>query len=491
MVTFFCAVILLLIGYFIYGKFVERIFGIDENRPTPAYSKEDGVDYVPMSTPKVFLVQFLNIAGLGPIFGPIMGALYGPVAFLWIVLGSIFAGGVHDYMSGMMSVRTGGKSMAEITGNYLGEPSRYVMLFISVVLLLFVGVVFIVGPAALLANLTFDVDGKGVFEGTIFASKTFWIAIIFVYYFVSTIVPIDKIIGKIYPFFGAVLMFMAFGVAGAMIYDGLAIPEITDMAHYSHPAGIPVWPALIFTISCGAISGFHATQSPLMARTIKNEKLGRKVFYGAMIAEAVIAMIWAAVGMAYFPDGLNGLSDVISAGGPGLVVNKVTVGYLGIAGGLIAILGVIVAPITSGDTAFRSIRLTISDRFDFTQSKIMNRLVVALPIFVIAFFITQIGFKSIWMYFSFSNQLLSTFVLWTGTAYLYQHGRTFLITAIPGTFMSASLVAYILTAKEFPFGFSHEIALNAGIVTAIAITIYIISLVIKARGNLKQSYVKK
>lgn len=485
MITFFCAVVILIIAYFTYGKLVEKVFGADENRPTPAIVKEDGVDYVPMNTAKVFLVQFLNIAGLGPIFGPIMGALYGPVAFLWIVVGSIFAGGVHDYMSGMMSVRTSGKSIAEISGDYLGEPSRYAMLFISVILLLFVGVVFIVGPAALLANLTFDTSGKGVFEGTIFANKIFWITIIFIYYFISTIVPIDKIIGKIYPFFGAVLMFMAFGIAGAMILDGLTIPELTDMARYSHPAGIPVWPALFFTISCGAISGFHATQSPLMARTIKNEKLGRKVFYGAMITEAIIAMIWAAVGMAYFPEGLSGLNEVISTGGPGLVVNKVAVGYLGMAGGLIAILGVIIAPITSGDTAFRSIRLTISDRLNFSQINIKNRLLIALPIFAVAFLITQIGFKSIWMYFSFSNQLLATFVLWTGTAFLYQHGRNFLMTAIPGIFMSASLVGYVLTAKEFPFGFSFHVALNAGIFTAIAISIYLVSLYIKLRKNLQ------
>jgi len=488
MITFLCALVLLFLAYFTYGKFVENVFGADDNRSTPAITKEDGVDYVPMNTMKVYLIQFLNIAGLGPIFGPIMGALYGPAAFLWIIVGSIFAGGVHDYMSGMMSVRTGGKSIAEISGNYLGESSRYAMLFISVMLLLFVGVVFIVGPAALLANLTFDTSGTGVFEGTMFADKVFWIAIIFAYYFVSTIVPIDKVIGKIYPLFGAVLMFMAFGVAGAMMYDGLAIPELTDMASFTHPAGIPIWPALFFTISCGALSGFHATQSPLMARTIKSESLGRKVFYGAMITEAVIAMIWASVGMAYFPEGINGLSEVLSQGGPGLVVNKVTVGYLGIAGGLLAILGVIVAPITSGDTAFRSIRLTISDRFNMPQAKIQNRLMIAVPIFVIAFLITQLGFKSIWMYFTFSNQLLSTFVLWTATAYLYQHGRNFWISALPGVFMSASLVGYILTAKEFPFGLSHAIAVNSGIATALVLMIFLIRLTIKR--NASPSYVK-
>ncbi|MBW2185358.1 MAG: carbon starvation protein A [Deltaproteobacteria bacterium] len=476
MITFICAVIVLLAAYFTYGRFVEKTFGADQNRVTPATTNADGVDYVPMNTMKVYLIQFLNIAGLGPIFGPIMGALYGPAAFIWIIVGSIFAGGVHDYMSGMMSVRTGGISIAEISGDYLGEFSRYAMLFISVILLLFVGVVFIVGPASLLANLTFDTSGTGVFEGTIFGNKSFWVAIIFAYYFVSTIVPVDKVIGKVYPFFGAVLMFMAVGVAGAMIVDGLAIPELTDIARVTHLAGTPVWPALFFTISCGALSGFHATQSPLMARTIKNETLGRRVFYGAMITEAIIAMIWAAVGMAYFPEGLNGLSDVLTQGGPGLVVNKVAVGYLGVSGGLLAILGVIVAPITSGDTAFRSIRLTISDRLKMPQGKIINRLIIAVPIFVIAFLITKIGFKSIWMYFTFSNQLLSTFVLWTATAYLYQHGRNFWISAAPGVFMTASLVGYILTAKEFPFGLSQEIAVNSGFLTAAAAMLLLIKM---------------
>ena len=476
MITFISAVVILIIAYFIYGKFIEKVFGIDDKRLTPAYKQQDDVDYIPMDTRKVYLIQFLNIAGLGPIFGPILGALYGPAAFYWIVIGAIFAGGVHDYMSGMMSVRTQGKSITEITGNYLGEYARYIMLFVSVILLFFVGVVFIVGPAALLANLSFTNDGHGIFEGTIFGDTTFWIALIFLYYFISTIVPIDKIIGRIYPFFGAVLMFMAFGVAGAMIYNGLEIPEITDVSSFSHPNGIPIWPALFFTISCGAISGFHATQSPLMARTIKKESLGRRVFYGAMITEAVIAMIWAAVGMSYFPEGVNGLNDIIAKGGPGLIVNNVAVGYLGIVGGIVAILGVIVAPITSGDTAFRSIRLTISDRFNLPQDHIKNRLMIALPIFVIAYLITQIGFAAIWMYFSFSNQLLATITLWTATAFLYQHGRNFWIPALPGLFMSASVVGYVLTAKEFPFELSQQIAFISGCLTALALLFYLIRL---------------
>jgi carbon starvation protein CstA len=475
-ITFLCSIVVLIIGYFTYGKFVEKTFGMDPHRPTPAIAQADGVDFVPMKTWKVYLIQFLNIAGLGPVFGPIMGALYGPAAFVWIVLGAIFAGGVHDYMSGMMSVRNKGKSIAELTGDYLGEPSRYAMLFVSIMLLLFVGVVFIVGPAALLANLTFNPGGEGVFAGTVFGNKTFWIAIIFIYYFISTIFPVDQIIGRIYPFFGAVLMFMAFGVGGAMIVHGLAIPEITQIADFTHPKGTPIWPALFFTISCGALSGFHATQSPLMARTIKNENLGRKVFYGAMISEAVIAMIWAAVAMAYFPEGIKGLSGVLAKGGPGLLVNEVTVGYLGIFGGLLAILGVIVAPITSGDTAFRAIRLAISDRFNISQTKITNRLTVSIPIFVIAFFITQVDFAAIWKYFTFSNQMLAAFTLWTATAYLIKHGRNFWMTALPGTFITSSLVGYILTAKEFPFGLSHGVAVNSGLAAAVVILAFLIKL---------------
>jgi carbon starvation protein CstA len=490
MITFLSSVFLLVLAYFTYGKFVEKVFGADEKKATPAIEKPDGVDFVPMSTPKNFLIQFLNIAGLGPIFGPIMGALYGPAAFLWIIAGAIFAGGVHDYMSGMMSVRSGGKTIAELTGDYLGEFSRYAMLFISIMLMLFVGIVFVVGPAALLANLTFHPLGTGIFKGTPLADKELWIGVIFVYYFLSTIIPIDKIIGRIYPFFGAVLMFMAFGVGGAMLYHGLAVPEITDMANYTHPGGTPIWPALIFTISCGAISGFHATQSPLIARTLKNENKGRMVFYGAMLTESFIAMIWAAVGMAFFPHGITGLNEVLAKGGPGLVVNEVTVGYLGAAGGLLAVLGVIVAPITSGDTAFRSIRLGISDHFKIPQAKIRNRLIIAIPIFAVAFFISKVNFQAIWTYFSFTNQLLSTFVLWTAVAYLYKHAKNFWIAGIPAIFMSASVVGYIFTAEVFPFKLSHETALYSGYLTGIILFVFLLALLIssKKKSSIAPSY---
>ncbi len=446
MITLFCSIVLLVLAFLVYGKVIDKIFGVDPSRPTPAIKNPDGVDYVPLNTPKNFLIQFLNIAGLGPIFGPIMGALYGPAAFIWIIVGAIFAGGVHDYFSGMMSVRTNGKTIAEITGNYLGEPSRYAMLFVSVMLLLFVGIVFVVGPAALLANLTFDATpgAKGVFHGTIFNSKTFWVFVIFGYYFVSTIVPIDKIIGRIYPFF-------------------------------------------IFTVSCGAISGFHATQSPLVARTLMSEGKGRVVFYGAMLTESFIAMIWAGVGMAFFPEGIAGLNSTLAAGGPGLVVNKVAVGYLGIAGGLLAILGVIVAPITSGDTAFRSIRLSIADRFNFSQVKFQSRLYIAVPIFVVAFFITKLDFSSIWRYFSFFNQLLATFVLWTAVAYLRKHGKNIWLVGVPVIFMSACLVGYILTGKEFPFELSHTVAVYSGLAGGLAAFAVLVCLSLKKPAQVIES----
>lgn len=481
MITFLCCVALLVTGYFTYGKFVEKTFGADNTRPTPAVTQADGVDFVPMSTKKVFLIQFLNIAGLGPIFGPILGALYGPIAFVWIVLGSIFAGGVHDYMAGMMSVRNKGKSLPELTGAYLGNGPRYAMLVISIMLLLFVGVVFIVGPAALMANLTFETGGASIFAGTPFDSKVVWVGIIFVYYFASTVFPIDKIIGRFYPFFGAVLMFMAIGVGGAMIYHGLAIPELTSWADFTHPKGTPMWPGLFFTISCGALSGFHATQSPLMARTLRHEKNGRTVFYGAMITEGVIAMIWAAVGMAYFPNGIEGLSAVLAKGGPGLVVNQITIGYLGVFGGLLAILGVIAAPITSGDTAFRAIRLTIADRFNISQTGVKNRLMLSIPVFIVAFFITQVNFAMIWKYFTFSNQLLAAFVLWTATAYLFQNARNFWIAALPGALLSGTLVGYMLTAKEFPFNASMSVASSSAIATTLAIILYLVTLSVRSR----------
>ncbi len=468
MISFILSLVALVVGYLVYGVIIEKIFGADPARPTPAQTMADGVDFVPLHWTKIFLIQLLNIAGLGPIFGAIMGALFGPAAFLWIVLGSVFAGATHDYLSGMMSVRHQGKSISEIVGIYLGENMRKLMVAFSVVLLILVGTVFMAGPAGLLANL--GMTG-------IFANKTFWLVIIIIYYFVATVVPIDKVIGRIYPLFGAALLFMAVGIAGAMIIGNFPIPEIT-LANL-HPKSLPLWPMLFITIACGAISGFHATQSPMMARCMTSEKYGRHVFYGAMIAEGVIALIWAAVAMSFFPNGILGLDEVLTKGGPALVVNQISHSLLGTVGGILALLGVIVAPITSGDTAFRSARLTIADAVNYKQGPIKNRLLLAAPLFIIGIGLTFIDFSIIWRYFAWSNQTLATIVLWTGAAYLAKHGKFHWVATIPATIMTAVVTTYIIIAKE-GLMLSATIANPVGIIVAVlALGLFIYKFMIK------------
>jgi carbon starvation protein CstA len=451
-ITFFLALVLLIVGYFTYGVFVEKIFKPDTRRDTPALTINDGVDYVPLDWKKVFLIQLLNIAGLGPIFGAIAGALWGPVAFLWIVVGSIFAGAVHDYFSGMLSVRNNGSSVSEIVGKYLGPFMKKVMIVFSVVLLILVGTVFMTGPAKLLATLTPK-----------FLNTNFWLIIIIFYYFLATILPVDKIIGRIYPLFGLVLIIMAVGIGGGIIVKGYHLPELT-LANL-HPAKLPIWPLMFVSIACGAISGFHATQSPLMARCLKDEKYGRNVFYGAMIAEGVIALIWAAAGLAFY-NGTPGLAEAIKAGGPGGVVHTVSLSLLGGFGGILAILGVIVCPITSGDTAFRSARLTIADYLNFNQKKIFSRLSIAIPIFAIGATLSQVNFDIIWRYFAWSNQTLAMTVLWAASVYLVKFKLPHWITSIPATFMTAVTLTYILVAPEglkLPATASYPV----GIVTAL------------------------
>ena len=433
MFVFFGCVLLLILGYFTYGKIVEKIFGIDENRPTPASTHKDGVDYIEMPTWKVFMIQLLDIAGIGPIFGPILGALYGPVALLWVVFGSIFAGGVHDFFSGMLSVRNKGHNIPEIVGDALGTSARQIMRVFSVLLLLFVGVVFILSPAKLLNDLTHvNVD--------------LFIAVILCYYFVATILPIDKIIGRIYPFFGALLLFMTFGIAGGLIFRGYDIlPNLNFMVN-TNPAGKPIWPLLFVTISCGALSGFHSTQSPLMSRCIKNERYGRKVFYGAMICEGIIGLIWVTVGLSFYksPEALN---SVITAQTPAGVVYEASRTLLGNIGGTLAILGVIILPITSGDTAFRSTRLIISEAFKIDQKKISKRLIIAVPLFVVGFLISTQKFGVIWRYFGWANQTLATMVLWATAIYLASKNKFHWIATLPAAFMTAVVVAFILEEK--------------------------------------------
>ena len=454
MTSFLLSLVALILGYIIYGAFVERLFGIDNERSTPAIEMHDSVDFVPMSWPRIFLIQFLNIAGLGPIFGAILGALYGPAAFVWIVLGCIFAGAVHDYFSGMMSVRHQGKSIPEVVGIYLGSQVCRFMRLMSIVLLLLVGTVFIVGPASLLSNLGFT---------GIFADKTVWVLIILGYYFIATVLPVDKLIGRIYPIFALALLFMALGIGGMLVYKGLPVPEIGTLP--AHPAGLPVWPMLCITIACGAISGFHATQSPIMARCVPDESCGRRVFYGAMVAEGVITLIWAAAAMAFFPQGVDGLSAALDKGGPSLVVNEVATGLLGTLGGLLAILGVIACPITSGDTAFRSMRLILADIFKVSQHPVFNRLILALPIFLVGYGLTLVDFSVIWRYFAFSNQALATIVLWTAAVYMVRQRRNIWVVLLPAMFMTGVCSTYILMAPE-GLGMSAELAYPAGILFA-------------------------
>ncbi len=451
--TFVISLALLIGSYFLYGRYVEKLFGADKERVTPAIRMQDGVDYVPMPSWKLFLIQFLNIAGIGPIFGAIAGALWGPVAFIWIVLGTIFAGGVHDYFSGMLSMRHNGLSIPEIVGVYLGQGFKQFLRVFTVVLLLLVGVVFVAGPARLL---------KGMIPGL---DMDIWLYIIFSYYIIATLLPIDKLIGRLYPVFGAALLLMAIGITGGIIVKGYSIPEVS-LANL-HPAGLPIWPLMFITIACGAISGFHSTQSPIMARCCSNEMLGRRVFYGAMVTEGIVALIWAAAAMAFF--GSTGeLSDFMSSQGEQAgVVNHISRSLLGPVGGVLAVLGVVFCPVSSGDTAFRSARLTISDFLKLSQRPFKNRLFIAIPLFLIGFILTTVDFQVIWRYFAWSNQTIAMIVLWTAAMYLGKHNKLHWIASIPATFMTAVTMTYLLVAPE-GFNLATSFAYPAGIVAAMA-----------------------
>ena len=445
MFTFTIALLALIAGYFFYGKFVEKIFGVDPARKTPAYTKQDGVDYIPMPTWKIFMIQFLNIAGLGPIFGAIMGAKFGTASYLWIVLGSIFAGAVHDFLAGMISLRNGGESLPETIGRYLGVNFKQFMRGFTVLLMVLVGAVFVAGPAGLLAKLTPES-----------LDLSFWATVVFVYYVLATLLPIDKIIGKIYPIFAIALIFMAAGILFMIFWHHPALPELTDGIANTHPDGLPIFPMMFISIACGAISGFHATQSPLMARCMKNEKQGHFVFYGAMVAEGIIALIWAAAGCALYEvtGGLNtGLAEAL-AGGQSAAIYDVcskTMGGVGIA---LAMIGVVVCPITSGDTAFRSARLTLSDWFHMDQGSYANRLKLCIPVLGIGAILGignatgLIDYTVIWRYFSRTNQTLAMIVLWAAAMYLFTEKKNFWMAAVPATFMSAVSCTYFILAPE-------------------------------------------
>lgn len=442
MYSFFIALGLLIVGYFTYGLVVERIFGIDKNRKTPAYTKYDGVDYMPMPTWRILLIQFLNIAGLGPVFGAIMGITFGPSAFIWIVFGSIFAGAVHDFGSGYLSLRSGGKSLPDIIGDQLGISVKQAMRLFTIFLMVLVGAVFVSQPAALL-------------NGVAPISVEFWIVIIFGYYLIATLLPIDKIIGKIYPIFGSAILIMAVLML-FYIFDNLTvIPEITSLANTRVDAEkSPIFPMLFMTLSCGALSGFHATQSPLMARCLTNESYARPVFYGSMILEGIVALIWAGAAIA-FTGSYEGVYENLAANGnsPAVLIKEIVLSEYGMVGYLLVMLGVVFAPISSGDTAMRCGRLIIADMLNLDQKSLVKRLLVSLPLFGIAYFIMNIDFTVVWQYFSWFNQILAMMTLWALTIYLAREGKFYFITLLPALLITMAVITYI---------FFQPIGLNMG-----------------------------
>ncbi|MBO8453024.1 MAG: carbon starvation protein A [Bacteroidetes bacterium] len=480
MITFLVCIAALVAGFFIYGRFVDRFFGSDPSRKTPAETMADGVDYIKLPTWKVFIIQFLNIAGLGPIFGAILGAAYGPMAYLWIVAGCIFMGAVHDYFSGMLSLRNGGVNMPDLVGMYLGPKVKNVLVILVCFLMLAVGVSFVTGPADLMQSLTgWD--------------KTWWLYIIFFYYILATLLPIDKIIGSVYPLFGAALLFMAVGVFGAMIVGDIkGTVEMQEMTlstfrnFHSDPQNNVLVPMLFVVISCGAISGFHATQSPLMSRCLKNEKYVRPVFYGAMIAEGIVAMIWAAAAIAYFggPEGLNQaategimINGTLTKVTPAIAVDMICRSWLGQFGAVIAIIGVVVCPITSGDTAFRSLRLTVADLARYDQKSILRRLVISVPAFAVAYFCCMVDFSTLWQYVGICNQLLAAFVLWMATAYLISVKKPHWMTSLPATFITFICVSYFFIApyKAGGLHLAPVAGYCAGAAVALGLLIYFIA----------------
>lgn len=473
---FLCALAVLIVGYFVYGTFVERMFGTDKKNVTPALTRQDGVDFVPLPTWKVFLIQFLNIAGIGPIFGAIMGVMYGPAAFLWIAFGTIFAGGVHDFISAMISLRYGGKSLPDIVGTELGKNVERVMAIFTLLLLIMVVAVFVRTPAGLLASMTPDVWNVKV-----------WAALIFVYYVLATLLPIDKLIGNLYPIFGASLLFMAVGISVVLLFGDTTIP--TDLAggfgdRMADPDANPIFPMMFVSIACGAISGFHATQSPMMARCLKNEKHAKPVFYGAMVAEGVVALVWAAAAIA-FTGSYEKLSVFLAAhnGDAGALVQAVCDNWLGVVGGILAILGVIAAPITTGDTAMRSARLIIADMFNIDQKPIWKRLGVALPIILGSYFLLQIDFSILWRYFAWSNQTLSIFTLWACSVYLLKQNKLWIVTAIPAMFMTAVCVTYIFFAPTGSAATGIGLPLEGAIAVGCGVSLLFLVLFLRSRAK--------
>ena len=471
MFTFTIALLALIAGYFFYGKFVEKIFGVDPARKTPAYTKQDGVDYIPMPTWKIFMIQFLNIAGLGPIFGAIMGAKFGTASYLWIVLGSIFAGAVHDFLAGMISLRNGGESLPETIGRYLGVNFKQFMRGFTVLLMVLVGAVFVAGPAGLLAKLTPES-----------LDLSFWATVVFVYYVLATLLPIDKIIGKIYPIFAIALIFMAAGILFMIFWHHPALPELTDGIANTHPDGLPIFPMMFISIACGAISGFHATQSPLMARCMRNERESRSVFYGAMISESIIALVWAAIAMAFWGDvaGLNGA--IAEYGGQAAVMIDVIANKtLGPVLAVFVIFGVVACAITSGDTAFRSARLIVADFMGVEQRTLRKRIYICIPLFALGLLIIfGLPFQTMWSYFAWMNQTLAAVTLWMIVAYLRHRGRAVWVGLIPALVMTYVCASYIFVSPLM-LGMQNRTAaylLGGGVTLAV-----LVAMIFKLKDN--------
>lgn len=462
MITFIICLSLLIIAYFTYGSYLERLAEADDANVTPAIRMEDGVDYIKLPRWRVFLIQLLNIAGTGPIFGAILGACFGPVAFLWITLGCIFFGAMHDYLSGMLILRHDGKSLPEVIGEYLGMGTRAVVRVFSIALLVLVGAVFILSPAQLLSTMVSDV------------TQQVWVYIILAYYIIATLLPVDKVIGKIYPLFGVALVAMAAGLLVVLLSGEYEIPELTTFHNFQlDPEALPIIPTLFITIACGAISGFHATQSPLMARCVASEKKCKSVFYGSMISEGIIALIWAAIAMAFF-HGPAALGEQLSAHGNNAAwaVDVISNTTLGKVGAILALLGVVAAPITSGDTAFRGARLIIADIFSYNQRPILNRMIVCIPLFVIVFGITLVEFGVVWRYFAWANQTLAVFTLWTIYVWLVRRKKNFWVALIPAIVMTFISTYFVFLSPQFMGVTDKLISAPLGVISTIVITFF-------------------
>jgi carbon starvation protein CstA len=481
MITFIVSILMLIAGFVFYGKFIERFFGASNKIETPAIRLEDGVDFIPMKPWRMYTIQFLNIAGLGPIFGAILGAMYGPMAYVWIVLGNIFMGATHDYFSGMLSLRNNGASLPELVGKYLGNGFRQLLRVFSLLLLIMVGVAFVNGPADLLFSYT------GV-------NYKIWLYIIFIYYLIATLLPINKIIGRIYPIFGVVLLFMAVAIGGYIIINGIGgtfhIQELklTDLKNlHQNPKENILYPMLFIVISCGAISGFHSTQSPMMARCMTKETQGRYIFYGAMVTEGIVAIIWATAAMNYFGD-THGLNEIVASGkNPAWIVKEISQTWFGKVGTAITILGVIAAPITTGDTAFRSARLIIADTLKINQSTIKKRLLISIPMFIVGYILTQVDFSIIWKFLGLFNQILSVFVLWTSAMFLVKSNKNHWLLSLPATFMTAVTTTYLLVApiKNGGLNFSVETGYTIGAIISLLI---LVLFVLKSKKQLKVNF---